>query len=169
MTFRKKWIHIGRNIHDNRSQRQPKSLLVQQNQDLVIQFIREFATPSSALFSAIADGTVFRLTGAKQVTMDFCNGGQYYLDFGERNGKHCFIEGHFVHIVPNSEVSLIWNVDGFRALPDKDTMVTFRIIDQDASCILELKHEKIKTQESADGKWRGWDEILTELKAHLAL
>ena len=99
--------------------------------------------------------------------MDFREDGLYSLDFGERNATHCFIHGHFLSIRPNSEVVLTWNVEGFRPVSDTDTLVTLSIEDQDGATRLELRHEKIETQDSADSKRRSWNEILTELETRL--
>lgn len=140
---------------------------MQQPEHLTVRLEREYATSASVLFSAIADGTLFELTGANDVSLDFRDGGEYYLDFGERNGKHCFITGQFTSIIPDTLVILTWNVAGFRSDPDVDTVVTFAIAGSNGSSKLSLTHEDIKSQESADGKSQGWKEVLDDLEARL--
>lgn len=136
-----------------------------QSENITVSAEMVYNAKPNALFAAIEDGTVFKLTGAKEVKSDFREGGKYYLDFGDRNGQHCFIEGEFRKIVPEKVVSLVWNVNGFRAVPDKNTEVTFTIIDLSPDTTkLQITHERIPTQESADGKEKSWNEILSDLK-----
>ncbi|MBX9666508.1 MAG: SRPBCC domain-containing protein [Candidatus Obscuribacterales bacterium] len=136
--------------------------------NLTVELEREYTATPGALFSRIKDGTIFKLTGAKQVSIQFLEDGKYHLDFGERTGRHCFIEGQFTRIVHNELVSCVWSVEGFRDEDDKDTILTFSITDLSGSAKLCLKHEMIRTKESADGKRRGWSEVLSDLEACLS-
>ncbi len=135
---------------------------------LTVELEREYTATPGALFSRIEDGTVFKLTGAKQVSFQFSEDGKFHLDFGERAGRHCFIQGQFRRIVYNELVSCVWSVEGFRNEDDKDTILTLSIKDLGGCTKLHLKHEIIRTQESADGKHHGWSEVLNDLEACLS-
>lgn len=127
-----------------------------------------YPAPVEAVFGALKDGTIFRLTGATDVTLDFQPGGLFRLDFGSRDGKNCYIYGSFVEIDSGKQTIFTWNVEGFRTVPDIDTVVTVTLQNTDASTILSLKHERIMTVESFEGKKQGWAEILVELESYFA-
>lgn len=118
-----------------------------------------YATSKQILFEAIRDGTVFRLTGAQSVDIDFLETGAFRLVF---SGNRC-IHGKFITIKRPEQVAFSWNVTGFREVADVNTLVTFSIMSSGDLSVLQLTHEGIETDESFSGKSAGWQEVLRDL------
>lgn len=122
------------------------------------------ATPE-ALFAAIEDGRFFKLTGADVVEMQFREDGPFRLEFIDR-GR---IDGVFQEITRPHLVRFSWNVNGFRPVPDVDTVVTLRLSGTLEECLITLDHEGVQTLDSAEGKRRGWTELLEDVQKVLGV
>jgi uncharacterized protein YndB with AHSA1/START domain len=136
---------------------------VHEQKEFQVQVEMQFNVAPEYLFRSIQDGHIFRLTGTKSLRMDFREQGAYLMDFE----KDRVIEGTFNTIIPNTTVNLIWNVRGFRLVPDVETLVTFSISGFEGGSRLQILHSRIKTHASAEGKQQGWTTVLSNLKTDL--
>jgi hypothetical protein len=111
------------------------------------------------LFDSIADGTLFWLTGAKEVFFEFFEGSPFQLSFGEQGG----IYGRLLRIERPNRMEFSWAVRGF-GRADEHSTVSLRLspLSSGASEI-EICHENILSEQSLEAKTSAWEEILFEL------
>ena len=125
----------------------------------------EYNDSKSAIFKMIRNGKLFGLTGADSINFDFKKHGSFRLDFKERG----VIFGTFQEIIPDTRVSMIWNVNGFGRDDEKSTKVIISIVKVDDGTVLEINHSGIRNKVSANAKERAWKGILREMKKELLL
>ena len=145
-----------------------------------IELHKPFNAPAAIVFQAIADGMLFKVTGADEETMenDFREGGSYQIfwkTFGTGTGQ-------YLKIVPHSLISFTWNTtctvkDGARHCVNdgtlRDTLVTLSLAETADGCHLTLVHEGLEAGIIFEDHLRGWttslEDLPTELLAHLGL
>jgi hypothetical protein len=125
-----------------------------------IHLSKDYSSLPERIFNLFKEGTVFKLTGADQITADFKTGGLFELRFLNRG----IIKGSFSEIIQDKKIILLWDVEGFNLQPETGTIVTILIHSKKPGCTLELYHDKIKQSESASRKTKAWKEILDALK-----
>ena len=121
-----------------------------------ISALRDYTESHENIFLRIQDGSLFRLTGADEVTFDFSEGGRFELSFKGR-GR---ISGRFLKIIPISRVVMEWDVEGFGRPDERGTTVWITLLENDARTTLTIEHREIPTEESANSKKKAWKEIL---------
>lgn len=135
------------------------------NKESKIFVSEEYSTSKRVIFKLIRNGTFFNLTGADAVAFDFKKNGSFRLDFKGRGT----IFGTFEEIIPDTRISLNWNVNGFGRDEEVNTKVVISIFKLDDGTVVEINHAGIRNKVSANAKHRAWTEIVRELKKELPL
>ena len=117
------------------------------------------ATPDE-LFSLIAGGKLFELTGADRVEYIFKKNSSFIFTFNNRG----VISGKITDINPPEKIELDWNVIGFGRAEELHTLVTISIHISGDNTILEINHSGITTLDSFHAKHKAWLEIVQALK-----
>ena len=128
--------------------------------DFKIFISEEYSTNKRTIFSLISKGTLFNLTGADPVTFDFKKNGSFLFQFKERGT----IYGTFEEIIPDTRISLNWNVNGFGRDEEVNTKVIIAVFKLDDGAVIEINHSGIRNKTSAVAKKRAWTEMVRELK-----
>ena len=123
----------------------------------VIFVSHQYKTTSNTIYNHIQNGLLFKLTGADEIEFEFCAGGAFSLSFQNR-GR---IYGKFGSIIPNEEIVLEWNVNGFNR-EDESTQVKIILNENSEGVLLNVNHSGIKSSQSFTAKEQAWKEILTE-------
>ena len=124
-----------------------------------ISISHDYTASSEAIYSMIAEGKLFKLTGADEITFDFSENGPFELKFTGRGRIH----GQILKLIPNEKVVLQWDVDGFDMDLERDTKVWITILHTQGHTTVTIEHREIPTEESAAAKKKAWPEILNEL------
>ncbi len=125
---------------------------------------KTYNSSTENIFEMFKNLTVFRLTGADIIDVDFKPGGKFTLTFNDRGTIH----GYINEIIENNKIVLMWNVDGFNREPELNTEVIFTITEEDGNSILKLEHNNIQHTEAFEAKKRAWGEILEDMGTSLA-
>ena len=129
----------------------------EENYEIKIQ--RNYSVNSQSILKFFEDKTVFKLTGADDMDVDFRTGKKFQLNFNNR-GK---ISGEFISI-SKDRIIMDWNVEGFGRAIETHTVVEVILNDENGKCNLTLSHKNIPVKESADAKNRAWTEIFEEIQ-----
>jgi len=128
------------------------------------QIRRKFDASAETVYSAIEDTTIFKLTGADEISIDFNENGLFELIFQGR-GK---IYGSFEKI-SKTEIVLCWNVGGFDRQDERETVVIFALEKVGDTCNLILTHSSIPSKESAAAKMKAWSGVIDSLMDRLCV
>ena len=131
--------------------------------DFKIFISEEYDANRTDIFKLIKNGTLFKLTGAHKITFRFRKNEPFNLEFKDRGN----IFGTFSEIIPDTRVTLLWNVTGFGRDDEVNTKVTISLIKIYDGATVELHHTGIRNKSVVSIKERAWKEILRDLKKEL--
>lgn len=129
-------------------------------ENLTINLNKEYNCDAKTLFSAVAEGILFKYTGAHmdKLTIDFREGGVVLIDWGDSHMK-----GEFKTIKPYEKIIFTWNNFSASLQKDISTVVTITIKETNGKSVLNLIHEGIGSEkDKADMTW-GWNDGLDDM------
>lgn len=124
---------------------------------------RIYKCDAKTLFQAIADGLLFKFTGAPmdKAKVDFREGGKFHLEWPKANGT---LDGEFKQIVPHSKIVFTWPTLSKDTKEQISTLVTISIQENYGKSILTLKHEGFDGFITLNAHDFGWDDALGDLR-----
>ena len=126
----------------------------------IVTLEKTFAASTLEIFELFENTTVFRLTGASHIQVDFRTGGLFCLTFNGRG----IINGQFIKITTRN-IIIEWNVDGFQRPKEIKTLVEISLRKKsEKKCVLTLHHKNISDEGAAAAKQRAWTEILDDME-----
>jgi uncharacterized protein YndB with AHSA1/START domain len=132
-----------------------------------INLSKEFKCDAKTLFAAIEAGVLFKYTGAHmdKLKMDFREGGELFIDWGDSNMK-----GVFKTVKPYEKVVFTWNSYSETLKKQMSTLVTVTIKENDGKSLLTLVHEGIGSEKDQADMTFGWTDAIDDMyKSHFKL
>lgn len=113
---------------------------------------------SNKLHDLFFDNSIFKLTGADEISSDFTNDNSFRLVFSGRGEI-------FGRLIKNEAHHLIfdWNVTGFEKPNEVNTLLSLNLIESNKSVTLTLEHTNIINKGAAEAKLKAWTTILNEI------
>jgi len=137
------------------------------------QLKRTFAAPRARVFSAWTDARYFALwfcpsTHYKTVItrLDLRAGGRYSLEMHHKDGGVHKLGGTYEEVCPPEKLVFSWRWEHEEDLPE--SLVTVVFTDVDGSTEVNLLHQGLPSEESAQKHNQGWSSCLDKLEAHLS-
>lgn len=119
---------------------------------------RAYNCSSNKLHDLFFDNSIFKLTGADEISSDYTNGNSFRLVFSGRGEI-------FGSLIKNEAHHLIfdWNVTGFEKPNEINTVLNLNFIESNSGVTLTLEHTNIKNKGAAEAKLKAWATILNEI------
>lgn len=133
------------------------------SENLTLRLTEEYTVSAQKVFDAIADGRLFKYTGAKMehTKLDFRAGGAYALVWSDTDKG----QGTFTTIDPPKTVAFTWATPG--ASGPMETRVTISIEPKGTGSVVTLVHEGFPNQATHDDCVGGWTDALQDLKRNV--
>ena len=127
----------------------------------LVDLVHEYEATCEEVFSAIADGGLFQITGPVPETlrMDFHEGGDWSLQW-QSQGETGMGSGTFLEISPHNKVVFTWSTDGCNAPAQADTLVTIELTETNGKTRVHLLHTGFDNAESLEDHLGGWTQCL---------
>ncbi len=130
--------------------------------NLSLNMSRIFKCDSKTLFQAIAEGALFKYTGAKmdKLKMDFREGGALYIEWTEGSP----VNGEFKEIRPHDKIAFTWNYESKELGRQINSLVTIVVKEKYGKSTLTLVHDGFETFEQVEEHSHGWDDAIKDLQ-----
>lgn len=129
--------------------------------NFTIDINKEYAFEAKKIFNAIGEGILFKYTGAlmEKLKMDFREGGDLFIDWGESS-----VKGKFTSIQPYEKVAFTWNYYAEDLKKEMSTLVTITIKEANGKSTLKLVHEGIGSEKQKDDMTFGWTDAVEDME-----
>ena len=129
---------------------------------------RTISASTEQVFAAFTDGAIMQQwmgPGDVQCLCAECDarvGGAYRIHMRSDEGEHIAV-GEYLEVIPNKRLVFTWS---WETNDVKNTRITVTLIPEGKGTRVELLHEKLPDQNTADHHTQGWTACLEKLAKH---